>query len=373
MSDPAATLPDMPLRSTLNGVPIVSTALSDEEWLAAKATAKADRQALLMCGCELPGRPWTSRRGLRYFRHLPDATAACTAHLAESPEHLEAKAQIAAAVTAAGWEALVEEPGPGWEADVLAVGPTSRIALEVQWSQQTPDRYRERQAAYRDAGVHGVWFARHPVQVPPSRDLPVFLLAREAAKDGGTPLYSVTIQGRTLTLAEAVTSLLKGRVRFCSRVAKRGQGRLRHVEAYEHACWKCPAEMTVWRVQEVEVEGECGLSADGGLGTSELWSSEKPEADAEIHQAVMGLCRSSPLPPLAQLKHRRTMPVPEGYLAFCCPSCGIVQGDFELQIEIMRRAYDGPDASTVLRVPGRDAVAERLHWCFGSEGNYCPR
>lgn len=348
--------------------------MSDEAWAAAKAAAKADRQALLMPGCLLPGRPWTSRRGLHYFRHLPDATAVCTAHLAESPEHLEAKAQIAGAVTTAGWEALVEEPGPGWEADVLAVGPSARIALEVQWSQQTVDRYLERQAAYRNSGVHGVWFARHPVQVTPARELPIFLLTREEPAEGAPAGYTVTIQGQTVPLADAVGFLLTGQVKFCSRVAKRGQGPQRHVEAYEHSCWKCPAEMTVWRVQEVEVEGECGLSADGGgFGSSELWASQKPEADPDVQRAVIELSRSSALPPLAQLKHRRSKPVPEGYLAFCCPSCGIMQGDFELRNELMRRAYDGPDASVVLSAPEGVAVADRPHWCFGSDGNYCPR
>lgn len=152
--------------------------------------------------------------GLRYFRHQPGAASACTAHPPESPEHLEAKVQVAAAALAAEWTALVEEPGPGWEADVLAVSGSTRIALEVQWSQQTAGRYAERQAAYRAAEVHGVWFARHVPPVPSTRALRCSRSTVQSPPRTRRPRHaqSLTIQEREMPLHEAVVALLTGAV-----------------------------------------------------------------------------------------------------------------------------------------------------------------
>jgi hypothetical protein len=361
----------VPLRALLNNSPVISTLLTDDEWAAAKAAVRGDRQALVMPGCGLPGRPWTSPRGLRYFRHQPDASRACTNHEAESQEHLEAKLAVAAAVTAAGWQALIEEPGPGWEADVLAVREQVRIAFEVQWSQQTLERYQERQAAYRFAGVHGVWFARHRLMAAPTRELPVFGLAR--VEDDGAVRHVVTVQGRDLSLDEAVAGLLGGRIRFASRLAKRGRKPERVVSAYVWECWKCAKDMTIWHVEDAPVEGECGLLEET-FGAWDMWEgSDRPENAVDVRRAAAGLQRQHGLAPLAQMKHRRTRPVPEGYTAFCCPSCGMVQGDFDLRNWLMGRSYEPPDGSTALVTDGPDAVADEPHWCFGSEQGHCPR
>ena len=324
-----------------------------------------------MPGCGLPGRPWTSPRGLPYFRHQPDADRACTSHPPESPEHLEAKLAVADAAEAAGWQALVEEPGPGWEADVLAVKDGVRLALEVQWSPQTLDRYRERQAAYRAAGVHGVWFARQPPAAEPCRDLPVFALAR-GESDGAPALHTVTVQGRPLALHVAVGGLLHGDIRFCSRIAKRGEKPRRVVSAYANDCWKCSKEMTVWNVEDGGVEGMCGLLAET-YGQWSLWETSRPEAAPDVQRVMAALTDDAGLPALARLKHRRTGPVPQGYMAFCCPHCGIVQGDFDLRNMLMSRSYDPPDGTTMLVSDGPDAVADMPHWCHGGPGGHCPR
>jgi hypothetical protein len=60
-------------------------------------------------------------------------------------------------------------------------------------------------------------------------------------------------------------------------------------------------------------------------------ADDKPENAPDVWRAMTALRQDRGMLPLAELEHRRTKPVPEGYLAFCCPTCGILQGDFDLR------------------------------------------
>lgn len=103
----------------------------------------------------------------------------CADHPGETPQHLAAKTVIVRAALRAGWDAVPEHQGPGWVADVLASSRGRRVALEVQWSRQTGQRYQERPQAYQDSDVRAVWFVRHEESVPPADPgLPVFQINR---------------------------------------------------------------------------------------------------------------------------------------------------------------------------------------------------
>lgn len=83
--------------------------------------------------------------------------------------------------------------------------------------------------------------------------------------------------------------------------------------------------MTIWGVVQEPVQGMCRL-IEPDHGTSwDLWAQDRPENARDVWRAMEAVQRDHGMPPLAQLKHRRTKPVPGGYLAFCCPSCGILQ------------------------------------------------
>ncbi|MEU0804122.1 hypothetical protein [Streptomyces sp. NPDC005970] len=72
----------------------------------------------------LRGASKTSRTGLRFFAHAPDAPA-CALGLESAAHHL-LKLELTAAAPDAGAHAELEVPGPGsaWRADVLATDPT---------------------------------------------------------------------------------------------------------------------------------------------------------------------------------------------------------------------------------------------------------
>ncbi len=186
--------------------------------------------------------PRQSRTGLRHFVHRA-GRGCCADHPGETPQHLAAKTVIVRAALRAGWDAVPEHQGPGWVADVLASSRGRRVALEVQWSRQTGQRYRERPQAYQDSDVWAVWFVRHEESVPPADPgLPVFQINRPENRpenrlkgqlegqlpdhleglvgDGargigdGVGGFSVRVGQQQLPLGEVVVALLTGRVQF---------------------------------------------------------------------------------------------------------------------------------------------------------------
>lgn len=100
---------------------------------------------------------------------------------------------------------------------------------------------------------------------------------------------------------------------------------------WERECWTshCDQRMTLWFVD--------------GNG---LWSRNRIEAHPDIIAAVRrmtsgeGIERSSESAPLAVLEEVVTKPAGL-YLGFCCPACGMVQGDFFNMKEMISLAKRG--------------------------------
>src|SRR4051794_20224076 len=122
----------MPLRAIVNGRELIGPLTDDSEWERARRTARQDAAAVAMVCCGAPGRPRTSKLGLRHFAHRPGAD--CVLAAGETIHHLNLKAQLLAAITELGWEAKCEVPEGNWRADVLGIAGAERVAFEVQWS-----------------------------------------------------------------------------------------------------------------------------------------------------------------------------------------------------------------------------------------------
>lgn len=143
-----------------DGAVIDATDVTPQEWA---PVYKTSPRAVLACrNCRAPMHAKVSSRGLRFFahdRHRPDCPSA-----GETAEHRWLKSQLAAAVRAAGWDAVVEaEPGAGdaggWRADVLATSPDGkeRVALEAQLAAMTVAEGQARTERYGRDGMTTVW------------------------------------------------------------------------------------------------------------------------------------------------------------------------------------------------------------------------
>lgn len=299
--------------------------------------------------------------------------------------HLAAKAEIVRAAIAAGWSASAEVAGDGWVADTLVTRGGVRVVFEVQWSPQTLERYRERQAAYARDGVRALWFVRKVPAAPglrgweASADLPVFVMDDELMVDDGLRAvgYWAALgdppERERVPLADAVTALLGGRVAFRTRVASRsGSERLR-LQLWEVGCWKCPGSSAVWTLESEPIVGACGLQVARSSVGREMWAQkDRPEAHPAVVREASRSAGEVGLVP-ARMQFRKTRPVPEGYMAFTCPYCSAVKGDFPLSEEIMElAATEGPRAEGVAEL-GSVAVAEgEPHWCWDQGEGHCP-
>ena len=318
----------MPLSALLDGEPVISVLMLDEQWTLARGVKASEEQRLRIAHTNAPAFARTSAQGLRHFAHrkgyAPDST------WAESAEHLSLKAEVVRILAAAGAQVDTEVPsGPGreWIADVLAEYGGRRIAFEVQWSKQNPEEYVRRQARYAADGIKCVWFARHEVQwwqAPEElhdavRAVPVFHLAdpaqlsariqaREPDLTSGMhvrmPVEWEWLQkGDTeMPLAEAVDHVLAGQVGVQASVA---------LTVYRAACYHCRRPAIYWY-----------LAGSGG------WAQDRVEgqpAVIELVRETRDLIDGST--PLARLELRSGSISGTPFMAFCCPHCTKFQGD----------------------------------------------
>lgn len=208
--------------------------------------AQVRGRTIILQPCGHAGFPRVSRQGTRHFAHVRQSGC----DHAESAEHLRVKADIAAAVAAAGWEAATEVPGPGFVADVLARRGRTRVALEVQRSRQVLREYEQRQATYEAAGIRGAWFAAAvPAGHQAGPRLPLFIV-----RDWLTEPVCV-VSGRTVAVGALVAGLLTGECRWRATVPARTASQ----ESLRQMCPMCGAcrevQLARWSIGGCE----CGL------------------------------------------------------------------------------------------------------------------
>ncbi|BCN66502.1 hypothetical protein RE9431_49570 (plasmid) [Prescottella equi] len=345
----------MPLLGLVDGARTVSSLLTADEWAALKSEVRRKR-----CRVELPcgavGHVKTSRLGTQYFAHNAGGDG-CSA--GERAEHLLAKSIIIAAARGVGWDAEPEHRGEGWIADVLATRGKQRIVFEVQWSPQSPDEFLTRQQRYKAEGIRCAWFARKTTGLSfPDPELPVFGLA---VTDGQA---HTTIEGTVMPLADAVTRLLTGRIRFRDHLAN-GEPSETDLALHLTDCYNCHKEFVVWNVLESRVTGGCGRTLPIPDDEREMWAQTRPEADPAIVETARAAAQEHGWVP-ARLGLRSTQTSGTRYMAFICPYCGRTSGDYFLQQQFR---FDDPDATATGKGP-RTAVTHP-HWCLAQDDPLC--
>jgi len=132
-----------------------------------------DEVVLPVCGFQ--AFPRQSRTGLRHFVHRTGT--GCADHPGETPGTWRPRRSSSRRPCRPGGTRSRNsrarprpgEQGPGWVADVLATSGRRRVALEVQWSRQSLQRYRERQKAYQDSDMRAIWLHSSRRIAPASR------------------------------------------------------------------------------------------------------------------------------------------------------------------------------------------------------------
>lgn len=318
----------MPLSARLDGVLLVSSLCDDTQWEEAVAVSRKAPERLVMGYSGLPCHPRVSKLGLRHFVHRRGVDApALTAP--ETPEHRLTKTLIVQAAARLGWRAETEVPAEdgSWIADTLLTKGERRIAIEVQWSRQSPDEYRRRQERYEDAGIECVWLHRHEIKAwdraacgAPLFRLSVDKKAREARVS--TPsLEKYEGEGwvragseDTLSLDSfIVTALTYGLATPSSE----------SLDLWASRCWSCQGDMACWTLH--------------GGPAEEFFVPHNPMRTLKARKALDRLREVLPdvlgLPEFAIPREAWTKTSGMKYTAFHCPQCERLQGDFFLMSE----------------------------------------
>lgn len=294
----------------LDGTPIVSVFLTDEEW---KTEALNKSRDLFMPETKSQAVPKVSRLGHRFFSHKPGERGLSQTGV-ESADHVILKIKSLFAATAAGWSALPEQSGATasgkfYRADVLCTHPNgkSKVAIEIQRSTQRDVDYEERQRIYVEAGIRCIWIDiskkayRHHISKP-TKALPRFECKRESADS--TDAYLVSIEKQDIDFSEFILGALCGKLRFIEHEVTTS---LHHIRIHRKRCWSCKGYI-------------CLLDPEF---TDDL-VRQMPKIVSTIHRKtshIRDMCRIKQI-------HFKKRGVKEHVP--CCPHCGIAQTYSEL-------------------------------------------
>lgn len=357
----------MPLVASVDGERVVSFDCDERTWTTLRARSRAG-EVLLRCGS--PAYLRANRSGLRHFAHQPRTT--CTDHLGESPRHLAAKRELIMIARAAGWAAAPEVPGPGYIADVQATAPDGRrVIFEVQLSEQSPEHYRERTKQRTSDGARVLWLAKvrpprssyapaNPL-LTPDPDVPLVQLLDP---DDGS--WQVQVGHQEVRLAILVSAFLEGTAAPRRHVVGAGCA---VVEVMAHSCWKCGRSSSVWRANETSVRGKCGTEGEEPMHSG-LWEQDRPEALPFIREAVADHVARRSGPRIASLSPRYTQTTRTTYMAFGCPNCRAVFGDFYMGSAWSEAHY--ADAVDVIEIDlATELSVMQPHWCRDTGSGLC--
>lgn len=352
----------MPLIGFVDEQRVIAPLLTDAEW--ANVRLKP-----LKLDCSARAVSKQNKYGTRYFAHWPGSHCDVD-HAPESPEHLRAKEIILRAAIAAGWQADAEvRAGDGtWVADVLVTDGIHRVALEIQWSQQTSDEYHRRQSRYAEAGVECYWFVRHRATwAGYETQVPVFALFAEGSDFQVEQSLNVRLAAPfRADLSEMVTALLTGYPRRWRPFAELDQGVL--IQWVWEECYKCASLNEIWRCPDIRLF-RCQLCGGvdesygerGGLSLLDAHTIFPAEPPVEMAPSVLRVVATYLKKP-ARIKFRFTKRSGVKHWGFHCGSCDAPFGNALLFLK--NQSSWREDQS--LRAPAARTPVETDaggHWC----------
>ncbi len=225
----------MTLRALLCGESVQSFYYSEEQWTELKQTYKS--KSLMMPCCQRNAIPKTSKLGVFYFAHA--RRGECTSQ-PETQEHLKLKSLVALAAKQSGWDVVTEQEGETpdgekWIADVFCQKGAAKVAIEVQWSQQSEDEYKRRTDKYTCSGVRCAWLSRlHARREVSSSSMP---------DNGAMPRFGVrmldgefVIPRYEQSVSSFVSGMLSGKLKWFPRAGDLVEVRVCYMP---DNCWRC--------------------------------------------------------------------------------------------------------------------------------------
>lgn len=278
--------------------------------------------------------------------------------------HDRIKREILLSCNSLGYLAYEEYRGDDWRADVFVECNGQKYAFEVQTSQQSFNRTKERQAKFLRDGIIGCWLFEKEKKRPDKEleNLPLF----HVTEDNGQ--YLVSLKGRKiLPLETFVQDFLQNRIKFCH---TRKALPIIDVRFLEMPCWKCKAMNHIYYIRPLH--SACNTVV---YHQEAMWSSEKLAFRSDIVDKIKGFARTDEGRhiSLSTIKDRYSHTVGDSYMSFGCHKCDSIFGDWYVHEAIIDSWYDDDDINTVtIKLDNDIDIREEIpHWCHPGENDFC--
>lgn len=327
----------MPLRCVDGEAELAAYKMTDPEWDELRQKNSRFKHLKMHC-CDAGVTLKTSSLGTKFFAHLRKGECVTQP---ETAEHLFAKSLVASALSGTEWNARTEvsgetSEGERWVADVLAEKGEKRVAIEIQWSPQSLEETKRRQARYKQSRVRGLWLLRRPTQLLIEQETPAFLLVVDVKEkraivklpsdrffgllNTDAKLASDEFWSQEVELHTFVKGALNGALKWAP-----GLNEVIPVElevAYQQ-CWKCQKSTTIvfsvlFRVDLV-YPGARRVAVRLSQFDSPIEKKLLADALAGVDLRAHGI---------GQIKDRYSRSVGEAYLSNGCVHCDALQGAF---------------------------------------------
>ncbi len=192
-----------------SGGKIIDAATYDyDSWQILKSTYEIGDFKMLCCKANAI--PKTSNNFVQFFAHQTDECATAP----ETIWHKTAKKMISDYLYSLALHVIEEKSGSDWRADVYFELGERKIAIELQRSSQTLDRYFKRQAKYKSDGIEAYWFLYQPCYVQLTKSIKKYRLKFEFGNiipEGG---FFPTLKELPILYFDEKDLLLKGACHF---------------------------------------------------------------------------------------------------------------------------------------------------------------
>lgn len=317
----------MPLKAVLDGKNIFAFNYESESWLELKS------QPVKMPCCGAKAILKKSKLGTHFFSHYRKGDCESAP---ESAEHLYLKNLVSRIALKNGWEVETEKQGETpsgekWIADVYCTKGKAKIAIEIQWSRQSDDEFRRRQAKYASSGVRALWLYRLRKNkqywhndIVYEYETPVFGMRMKSEKitDLYIPQFNVPIE-------EFITGFMTGDLDW--RPNPKQQHIAEIIPHYE-TCWKCKKETGI--VLALTIKNQRGkrvfFKAFDDWGVPDFLVSNN--LSATLHKFRIGT-----------IKNRYSRTRKKQYLSNGCYYCDALMGNFFIDSTIKQYGSSLPE------------------------------
>ncbi len=270
-----------------------------------------------------------------------------------------------------GWEAISEFSENDWIADVIAIKGKNRIAFEIQWSNQTYEKTKERQTKYKKDNIRCCWFFKKPPKefdrwgdsLIADKNIPLFKIYESEKKD-----ILVNHYEKVFPIREFVKSLLEGQIKFCENLVSKRNQKIK-ISFIEIECWKCKTKQNIYFIQDC-LESRCGKSI---RFDDEMWNDNALKYHPKILKEVNEFLKTEKGKKviIGEIKKRYSRTTKSYYKSFGCCNCDAIFGDWYLQTEILEAKYNENNLSIFVDIQIPTKKEKQSHWCYSKTKDFC--